>query len=477
MKSFFTRLESRARTIDSLLCVGLDPHAHLLLEPTAAEARRFCLRLIESTADLACAYKPNSAFFEVWGSEGWSALRDVINAVPDRIPVILDAKRADIASSSDAYSRAIFDLLGADALTANPYLGSDSLTPFLSDPEHGVFLLCKTSNPGADELQTLMVDEEALYVRLARLSSTWSAYDNLGLVVGATDPSALASVRGAAPQAWILAPGIGKQGGDLEAALRAGLRADGLGLLIAVSRMIAEAEDPRLRASQLRDEINCLRGDAVRVDSSVRGKIPSEVAGDFRLADALLDAGCVRFGEFKLKSGRISPVYFDLRLLASHPTLLRRVALAYIHCLRDLEFDHLAALPYAGLPIATAISLQSGHSMIYARKEAKEYGTQRKVEGEYEPGDVAVLIDDLATGGDSKLETIEHLQSEGLVVRDVVVLIDRQGGAERALREVGCRLHALFTLESLMNHWDDSGKLTKAQVREVRRFLKGSSDD
>ncbi len=477
MDSFFTRLETRAKKIDSLLCVGLDPHAHLLTEPTAVEARRFCLRLIETTVDMACAFKPNSAFFEVWGSDGWFALRDVIEAVPEGIPVILDAKRADIASSSEAYSRAVFDYLGADALTANPLLGSDSLAPFLSDPEHGVFLICKTSNPGADEIQGLVVDEEALFVRLARLSSTWSVHDNLGLVVGATDPSALAAVREAAPGAWILAPGIGKQGGDLEAALRAGLRADGLGLLVPVSRLIAEAEDPRHRAGQLRDEINRVRSDVERMGSPVGGRIPSEVAGNLSLADALLEAGCVRFGEFKLKSGRVSPVYFDLRLLASHPMLLKRVALAYIRRMRDLEFDHLAGLPYAGLPIATAISLQSAHPMIYPRKEAKEYGTRRTVEGVFKPGDVALLIDDLATGGDSKLEAIELLQAEGLVVRDVVVLIDRQGGAERALREMGCRLHALFTLETLINHWEETGKLTEAQVLDVRKFLGGSGDD
>ncbi|MEN6409743.1 MAG: orotidine-5'-phosphate decarboxylase, partial [Anaerolineaceae bacterium] len=134
MAGFFTKLEERARTAQSLICIGLDPHPVDLPAPTAEAARDFCLRLIETTADLAVAYKPNAAFFEALGPAGWQALKEVIDAVPEDIPVILDAKRGDIASTAEAYARSAFETLGADAITLSPYLGYDSLQPFLKNP-------------------------------------------------------------------------------------------------------------------------------------------------------------------------------------------------------------------------------------------------------------------------------------------------------------------------------------------------------
>ena len=188
-----------------------------------------------------------------------AALRDVIAAVPDEVPVLLDAKRGDIASTAEAYARAAFETLGADAITLSPYLGHDSLEPFLVDPARGVFLLCKTSNPGAGDLQDLPLADrfpaQRLFERVAELARGWNTRDNLGLVVGATHPEALAAVRKVAPELWILAPGVGAQGGDLEAALQAGLRADGLGLLIPVSRQISRAADPRQAARELVEQM------------------------------------------------------------------------------------------------------------------------------------------------------------------------------------------------------------------------------
>ena len=464
--SFFDYLTNRIQEADSLLCIGLDPHPEFLRRSTAEEARDFCWGLIEATADQACAFKPNSAFFEVFGAEGWTALREVIAAVPEGIPVILDAKRGDIASTSHAYSRAVFETLGADAVTLSPYLGRDSLEPFLTDPERGVFLLCKTSNPGADDLQVLSIEGiEPLYLRLARIASAWNTADNLGLVVGATDPVALTEVRRAVSDIWLLAPGVGAQGGDLEAVLRAGLREDGLGMVIPVSRGIAKAEDPRVEAIRLKEMINSVRSSLSEVPVPV---LSSHLTA---LADALLEADCVRFGQFTLKSGVKSPIYIDLRLLASRPTLLMRVASAYLPVLKSLRYDRLAALPYAALPIATAISLQTGRPMVYPRKEIKDYGMGSAVEGGFERGERVVLIDDLATTGGSKFEAIERLQAAGLEVNDVVVLIDRQGGATQDLAEAGYRLHAVFTLSQLIEHWAGAGKVSQQQADEVKKFL------
>ncbi|HBX69922.1 MAG TPA: orotate phosphoribosyltransferase [Chloroflexi bacterium] len=486
MDTFFSRLESRARAVDSLLCVGLDPHPADLPEFTSEAAKEFCLRLIEATVDLAAAYKPNAAFFEALGPAGIAALRDVIAAIPDEIPVILDAKRGDISSTAQAYAQAAFETLGADALTINPYLGKDAVDPFIADPEKGAFMLCKTSNPRAGDLQDLPITpfpsptgrgergvRVMLYEHVARLASQWNTHNNLGLVVGATQPESLARVRTAAPDVWILAPGVGAQGGDLRAALQAGLRADGLGMLIPVSRGISRAADPRQAALELRDSINIERSAVSGQPSAVGIATRSPLPALRSLAEGLLEAGCIKFGSFTLKSGIVSPIYIDLRRLVGYPQLMALVASAYCEILSALNFDQLAALPYAALPIAAAISLQGGWPMLYPRKEVKEYGTKAQIEGVYEAGQRVVVIDDLISTGGSKFDGIEKLESAGLQVKDVVVLIDRSpdGGAE--LRARGYDLHAVLTIHDLLAYYEQSGAIDTAKIAEVRDFLKG----
>lgn len=487
--SFFQRLEQRVQQVESLLCVGLDPHLPELAAPTAEAGRNFCLRLIEATAEVAAAYKPNMAFFEVFGAAGIAALGEVIAAASAVAPVILDAKRGDIASTAQAYAQAAFQTLGAQAITINPYLGQDSLEPFLADPERGVFLLCKTSNPGAGDLQDLLLaGGYRLYEQVARLAVRWNERDNLGLVVGATHPEALRRVRQLAPELWILAPGVGAQGGELSAALAAGLRQDGSGLLLPVSRALSRAAEPRRVAQELRQQMNALRQarkpDSAAQKGSAAQKVPAAQKSPTgatlpahlaALADGLLEAGCVKMGRFTLKSGLESPIYLDLRLLASEPALLAQAAAAYGEVLRGLTFDRLAALPYAALPIATAISLQSGWPLVYPRKEAKAYGTRAEVEGRFQPGERCVVIDDLATTGGSKFEAIEKLLAADLQVQDVVVLVDRQSGAAEALAAQGYRLWAVFTLEQLIAHWQRGGKITPEQADAVRRFLAENS--
>ncbi|MBN8580872.1 MAG: orotate phosphoribosyltransferase [Anaerolineae bacterium] len=193
------------------------------------------------------------------------------------------------------------------------------------------------------------------------------------------------------------------------------------------------------------------------------------------LADGLLEAGCIKFGEFTLKSGLKSPIYIDLRYIISFPKLLEQIGAAYLPLLETLQFSRIAGLPYAAIPIATAISLVGNYPMIYPRKEVKTYGTKAEIEGEYHSGETVVVIDDLATTGGSKFEAIEKLTGVGLVVKDVVVLVDRQSGAKESLEQAGYNLHAVLTITQLLDHWEANGKVAKEKIEETRAFLKQSS--
>jgi uridine monophosphate synthetase len=478
---FFSQLEERAKEIDSLLCIGLDPHLEDLPAPDSQSALDFCLRLVEATSDFTLAYKPNIAFFEIFGSSGIAALETVIANIPDEIPIILDAKRGDIASSAQAYAKAIFETLGANAVTVNPYLGFDAIEPFLKDEQRGVFLLCKTSNPGAADVQDLNVstapdgDNSVSSIKIFELIATkaleWNKNDNLGLVVGATQTEALAGVRTLAPDLWILAPGVGAQGANLETALMAGLRSDGLGMVVPISRGISREADPGLVAREINKNINLARRNLKRPATSDTHS-NNRMDQDLKiLAIDLLKSGCVEFGEFKLKSGLHSPIYIDLRRLVGYPELLKRVAESYIRIMEGINFDRLAALPYAGLPIATAISLQGDYPLVYPRKETKSHGTQAEIEGIYSVSERVVLIDDLATTGGSKFEAIKKLQAASLIVKDVVVLIDRQSGAAEDLEKSGYRMHAIFTLTQLLDYWSTAKLISKDQIDSVQDFI------
>lgn len=256
--------EASARN-NSLLCVGLDPDATKV--PDGVAMREFLFGLVDATRDIVCAYKPNIAFFEPDLAEGITLLRDLIAYIPDDVPVLLDAKRGDIGHTAEAYARAVYDSLGADAVTLNPYLGRDSLEPFLRRPDRTAFLLCRTSNAGAGDLQDLEVEGHPLYERVAYLANDWNERENVGLVVGATYPAEAARIREICPDLPFLMPGVGAQAGDVEAAVRAALDAEGAGILVNASRgvMYAAAEDgrwadaSRRAAETLRDQINAAR--------------------------------------------------------------------------------------------------------------------------------------------------------------------------------------------------------------------------
>jgi uridine monophosphate synthetase len=249
-----------------------------------------------------------------------------------------------------------------------------------------------------------------------------------------------------------------------------------MGILIPVSRGISREKDIHRAADAFRQAIQ-------REVSESRGKTAYSVLPRrdelrrIRLANRLVETGCVQFGRFTLKSGLESPFYIDLRRLFSHPSLLSEAASAYLPLLEPISFDRIAGIPYAALPIATAISLQAGWPMVYPRKEVKPYGTKETVEGEYKPGDKVVLIDDLATTGGSKFEAIEKMAAAGLQVSDVVVLIDRQSGAAEALTAAGYRLHAVYSITQLLDIWKSSGLVSADQEHDIVDFLKSTSGE
>ena len=263
---FIDKLLDASRKNNSWLCIGLDPHPELMPE---VDVLQFNKAIIEATSDLVCAYKPNLAFYEALGTEGLAVLEKTMKCIPGNIPVIGDAKRGDIGSTAKAYARALFSVLALDAATVNPYLGFDSIEPFINYQDKGIFILCRTSNKGAADFQDLLTDGRPLYEAVARKASEWNAYGNIGLVVGATYAEELKKVRSICPEMPLLIPGIGAQGGDLASAVGYGVDAGGEKAIINVSRQILYASRgkdfaraARNAAEQIRSQINDFRNKA-----------------------------------------------------------------------------------------------------------------------------------------------------------------------------------------------------------------------
>ena len=262
--TFIELLQQRWEKAGTLLCVGLDPMPERMPSGLQGNVYEFCRAIIDSTADLVCAYKPQIAYFAALRE--LDALERLIGYIHERhpgIPVILDAKRGDIGSTAKAYAREAFEIYQADAVTLSPYMGFDSIEPFLQYEDKGSILLCRTSNPGGKDIEMLNAGGRMVYEQVAlNAAGPWNTNGQLGLVVGATFPNEIANVRRLAPEVPFLVPGIGAQGGDINAAVRAGLSPSGRGMIINSSRAIlyagsgAEfAEAARAKAIETRDAI------------------------------------------------------------------------------------------------------------------------------------------------------------------------------------------------------------------------------
>jgi uridine monophosphate synthetase len=526
MASFFERLEERCAKINSILCVGLDPHRSELTcpenasyEEVAKSAEQFCVNLIQATKEEAVAYKPNAAFFEALGSAGVAALERVMAAIPKECLTIYDCKRGDISTTAEAYAEAAYGVLHADSVTVHPYMGWDSVEPFVRDRTKGVFVLAKTSNKSSNDFQSLPCsnssqkkgDEHlALFEQVARTCVQWNdklrgestSAAHIGLVVGATDAQALARTRKQAPRLWILAPGVGFQGGDLDSAVQAGVRlSDGLGLLVPVSRGISRAKDPKQAAKELREQLNQAREKAVKNAAVAASSSPSkkakvssttEIADHQRKFFALaIRCGVLKFGQFTLKSGRISPYFFNAGLFNTG-SAVHDLASCYAQTLVDsnIEFDVLFGPAYKGIPLAATVAstLSSEHQLdvpyCYNRKEEKDHGEGGVIVGaQVKKGTRVLILDDVITAGTAVRESVKLIQSVGGTVVGLIVAIDRQevvtegtkmSAVDSVKQEYGFPVISIVSLESLLVYCQtevekiDGGKKVLDDIREYR---------
>jgi uridine monophosphate synthetase len=486
--TFFESLEDSAHKKGGPLCVGIDPR----IEPGDDIRDRlisYGRRVVDACAPYCVAFKPQLAFFERHGAEGWSALEAVlehIRSIDSEFPVILDAKRGDIGSTAEAYAQALLDRPGNLAVTLSPYLGKESAEPFLKRKGRGAFILCRTTNPGAGRLQERILDDGTpLFLAVSDEALSWepdSAGTSIGLVVAGNDPAILGAVRNRHPDPWFLAPGIGAQGGKADQAIAAGARTDGFGVLVSASRSVADAADPAAAARELRDSLDKARSALkTKTGSRFAAANPVNIRGvSMRLTPAerkellvgLFRIGAFQTGEFTLKSGLISPFYLDLRRIGADPRILSLTGRAYGELLEGLKADHLAGIPVAALPLAAAASLATGRSLIYPRLEKKAHGSGARVEGVWKAGDVAVMLDDLITTGGSKREAAAVLREAGLEVRDLVVLIERGDEGRRDMAEAGISLRAWARVEDLLEAGLDAGYLDRDMARRVMDFTR-----
>jgi uridine monophosphate synthetase len=474
------RVSHAIATQNSILCVGLDPiyeklPAQYKTGDVALDIFAYNLNIIDRTASFAAAFKPQYKCYSAEGEAGITALRltcDYIKSNYPHILLILDAKYADVGHVLERCAHEVFDLFGADATTAMPAPGRQALAPLISRPGKGCFMVVRTSNPGADELQDLaMPSGEPLYVEITRkIAADWDNAGSVGLVAPATDTQVLAAVRRAAPNMPILCPGVGAQGGEVEAAVRAGLDNSGGGLLINVSRAIMEAPDPGEAARSWRDQMEQARGQVFSREGVVTSGQRHEVAD---VVMEMFKIGAIRFEPVTLKSGLVSPYYNNLRILASYPLLLRKVAALMAGTMREagVKPDILIGIAEAGIPLAVALSQHTDIPAGYVRSSAKAHGMKRMVEGSWADGATAVLVDDVVSDGASKLEVVEHLRNAGLQVQDIVVLVDRGQGGPELMAQHGLRCHAAITMEQALDILHGARLIGVEQVQASRRFM------
>ncbi|HEY9908020.1 MAG TPA: bifunctional orotidine-5'-phosphate decarboxylase/orotate phosphoribosyltransferase [Thermosynechococcaceae cyanobacterium] len=468
--TFSDKLVTTIAQNQSLLFVGLDPNLEMLPErfrqsDHLSDLRNWLLWVIAETQEWVCAYKPTLGFYQALGPSGLQLLEQVLEAIPAHIPVILDAKHGDL-NTSTAIAHTAFAQWNVDAITLTPYSGQDLATPFLVYPGKAVFVLSCTANSAAIALQQSPADSP-LYERVVQEARAWGTPEQLGLEVGTTSPTVLGRVRTIAPERLVLARSLW-QGGDLSQLLIAGLDRNGAGLLIPVPQDLLRP-DRLAEVFTLRHEVNQFR--QVQQESSCEVWTANICTVDRQphldLILQLFDVGCIMFGEFVQASGAVFPYYIDLRKIISNPQLFHQVLSAYAEILQGLNFDRIAGIPYGSLPTATGLVLHLNVPMIFPRKEVKAHGTRRMVEGNFHPGETVVVVDDILISGNSAIEGAAKLESVGLQVKDIVVLLDHEQGVKDRLQAKNYRGHSVLTISEVTSTLHQAGRITDQQFEAL----------
>lgn len=471
--NFFEKLSQAIAFNDSLLIVGLDPNPEMLPkafkfenQPLIKQLENWLNWVIQETQDHVCAYKPTLGFYEALGQEGLSLFLTICQEITSQIPIILDAKYGDLNTSS-LLAKTIFEQWKIDAITLIPLSGQDQAAPFLVYPDHGVFLLCHTSNPSAEKIQEFPTTDNPFYLHLIEEVKTWGTPEQLGLEIGTGNPTILQSIRQKSPERWILLRSLWREDTDLSTMLTAGLDKNGEGLLIPIPQDFLSQTNLNQMTQNLKQQINQIRErlqtSTLTCDLWTSNLPPSSSHPHQDLILQLYDIGCLLFGDYVQASGATFSYYIDLRQIISNPQVFHQVLKAYADILNTLKFDRIAGIPYGSLPTATGLSLMLHYPMIYPRKEVKAHGTRRLIEGIFEEGETVVVIDDILITGKSILEGAEKIKSAGLKVQDMVVFIDHEAGVKDKIKAQGYNAYSVLTISEITKTLYDAKRITQEQ--------------
>ncbi|MEM6613385.1 MAG: bifunctional orotidine-5'-phosphate decarboxylase/orotate phosphoribosyltransferase [Cyanobacteria bacterium P01_C01_bin.72] len=476
--NFTAKLDRAIASNNSLLIVGLDPNPEMIPAnflqregSLLADIEAWLLWVIESTSDRVCAYKPTLGFYQALGIPGLQLLDRILAAIPQSIPIILDAKHSDL-NTSTVFAQTVFRQWQVDAVTLTPFAGQDHAAPFLVYAEKAVFILAHTSNPQAEKLQRYPNLEQPYYLQVVKESQSWATPEQLCLEVGTTNLDVLSKIRAIAPERIILLRSLWSKKNNLESLIAIGLNNTGLGLLIPIPQDFLAHQNLAAEVANLNQKLNTYRQQKISQAASCEiwtANVCLLKSHPYQsLILELFDIGCLLFGEYVQASGATFSYYIDLRKIISNPHIFNQVLDAYGDIVQQLEFDRIAGIPYGALPTATGLALNLQRPMIFPRKEVKAHGTRRLIEGNFNPGEKVVVIDDILISGKSVMEGAEKLKSAGLKIEDIVVFIDHEGGVKDRLLDNGYNAYSVLKISEITDTLYEAGRIDQQQYNSFK---------